>query len=457
MSTALSMQLARLVHAVRFEALAPEVVHQCKRLLLDTLGCALAAHASAPARIAREVASLWSGARHASIVGEVEKCSAPLATLVNATLVRYFDSNDYYFGADSAHPSNNIPAALAVAQHKGRGGRDVITAMVIGYEIHIGLCDAVAPPGISGRGWHTATHLQFASAALASRLLCDDEAVTANALAIAGSHNNCLAEAQRGDIPLMKATAEAYVSKNAVEAAYLAAAGLTGPQRIFEGPCGWTRAVAASLDYGLLGELFCGERRIMRSCLKPYPAVAGAMAPIQAVLDLGIPRARLQDVDRVVVKLPAAVAKKAADPEKLRPRDKETADHSMHYCVAVSLLDGACGHEQFTDARIRSSDVADMIAKVSIVADDDLSQSWPGASGGGIALSFSDGTSVQKVLGFPPGHPRNPLSDGDIERKFLGLVHDLLPRSQAQNAIDAIWGLDRCTNIDRLFAPLVLA
>src|SRR5690606_6931325 len=115
MRQSVSERLARVVHEIRYEQLPPEVVHQCKRLVLDTLGCALGAYDSSPARITRDLALSWSSVEHASLIGCDAKCSAPLATLANATLTRYHDSNDYYFGSDSAHPSNNIPAAFAVA------------------------------------------------------------------------------------------------------------------------------------------------------------------------------------------------------------------------------------------------------------------------------------------------------------------------------------------------------
>jgi len=457
MPQSVSERLARMVHEIRYEQLPPEVVHQCKRLILDTLGCALGAYDSTPARITRELARAWSGVEHASLIGCNAKCSAPLATLANGTLTRYHDSNDYYFGADSAHPSNNIPAAFAVAQHQGRCGRDLIASIVIGYEVHTRLCDAVARPGISGRGWHTATHIQFASAALAARLLSDDLAVTANALAIAGSHLNSLAEAQRGDIPMMKATAEAFVSKGGVEAAYLAAAGLTGPARVFEGSAGWERGVAGSVDYDLLTRPASGNFGLMRSCIKPYPAVAGAMAPIQAALDLRLPRDMIARIEQVDVMLPEAAARKAgADPAKVMPRDKETADHSIHYCVAVALVDAACGHDQFTEARIRSLDVADLISKIRIQADEALTRSWPSTSGGGVSVRFQDGTSVQKVHRQPPGHPQNPLSDADLERRFRELTHEFLSQQQAQAVMDTVWRLETCTDFEALFARMIV-
>lgn len=434
-------RLAALVHGIRYAALPPEVVHQVKRITLDTLACAYGACHSEPARMVRELTRDLGGVPRCSLIGTPEKSSCALATLVNGTLMRYLDGNDYYFGRDSAHPSGNLAPALAVAQHVGRSGRALIEAMVIAYEVQLRLCDLT---GVSERGWHAGTHTQFASAALAARLLSDDPHVTANAIAIAASHNNTLAQSQRGNIPMMKATAEAMISKGGVEAALLAAGGLTGPEEIFEGAAGWGIVVAGSLDADALTAP-CNDRyRVMDACLKPYAAVAGAMAPVRAAIDLAcMHQFDTGDIEQIIIKLPANAAKKASgDTKKLVPRDKETADHSFHYCVAVALLDQACGEAQFADAKLQSAAVRELIERTRVEANDALTALWPGSSGGGVMVRLRSGESFERIYEYPPGHPKNPVSDADIERWLFELSHDVLPRAAAQAVIDAVWRLE---------------
>ena len=192
MATLIRDRLAELVHGIRYRDLPPEVVVAAKRVILDTLACAVGAIRSEPAAIVRGVARQLGGNTEATTLGDGGKTSCALATLVNGTLIRYLDNNDYYFGLDSAHPSGNLAPALAVAEKCGRSGSDVIAALVAAYEVHLRLCDVVGTPGISARGWHPGTDMQFSSAALAARLLSDDPQVTANAIAIAGSHHNTL-------------------------------------------------------------------------------------------------------------------------------------------------------------------------------------------------------------------------------------------------------------------------
>jgi len=338
-------ELAQLVASIRYEALPPAVVHASKRVLLDTLACALRATRSAPAAIARDFAHQLGGNAESTVIGTRSRSSCALATFVNGTLIRYLDNNDYYFGHDSAHPSGNLAPALAVGEKAKRAGADVIAALVAAYELQLRLCDLVAAGGISGGGWHPGTDMQFSSAAVAASLMTDDRQIIANALSIAGSHNNTLAQSQRGHIPSMKATAEATIAKGGVEAALLAAAGLTGPQEIFEGSAGWGKIVARGLDFAALCAPVTERYRMLDTCLKPYAAVAGAIGPIQAAIDLKREhRLTSGAIASVTVKLHAYAAKKAGgDAAKLFPADKETADHSYQYCVAVALLDGEKG------------------------------------------------------------------------------------------------------------------
>jgi 2-methylcitrate dehydratase len=450
-------RLAALVHGIRYDELPPEVIREVKRITLDTLACALGAQHGAPARMVRTVAHELGGAPRCTLIAASEKTSCALATLVNGTLMRYLDGNDYYFGRDSAHPSGNLAPALAVAEHAQRGGRALIEAMVAAYEVQLRLCDLT---GISEIGWHPGTHVQFAVAALAARLLVNDPGITANAIAIAASHNNTLAQSQRGNIPMMKATAEAMVAKGAVEAALLAAQGLTGPEEIFEGAAGWNKVVAGELDIHALTAPCHDRYRVMEACMKPYSAVAGAMAPIQAAIDLVAGNRRVftvGDIEAVTIHLPAQAEKKAiGDPKKLAPRDKETADHSFHYCVAVSLLDGACGEAQFSESRIVSDDIRQLIAHTTVVTDDALTALYPGSSGGAVTLQLQGGAQVSKRHDYPPGHPRNRASDAAIERKFYEMADGVLPRAAAQRVIESVWRLDGYADVREFAKSLAL-
>src|SRR5262249_19026619 len=145
----------------------------------------------------------------------------------------------YYFARDPAHPSGNLAVAVAVGEREGRSGKDLIAALVAGYEIQLRLCDFAGTPSLWKRGWHHSTNAQFSSAAIAALLSGADAAHTAHAMAICVSHQNTLAQLQSGAVSMIKGTAEAWVAKAGVEAALLAHHGVTGPLPIIEGAAGW--------------------------------------------------------------------------------------------------------------------------------------------------------------------------------------------------------------------------
>src|SRR6476646_9229848 len=145
----LAERLARYCHSLTFKDLPETVVHEVKRRVLDSIGCALGAWNAPPCRFARQLAQRVTIARGATLWGTGHKTLPELATFANGGLVRYFDFNDTYLAKEPAHPSDNIPAVLAVAESMGASGKRVIQAIALAYEVQCRLCDAAA---LSPRG-----------------------------------------------------------------------------------------------------------------------------------------------------------------------------------------------------------------------------------------------------------------------------------------------------------------
>ena len=206
-----------------------------------------------------------------------------------------------------------------------------------------GLCDFAGEPSLWRRGWHHGTNAQFSSAALAARLAGDDPLRTAHAMAIAASHQNTLAQLQSGAVSMIKGTAEGWVAKAGVEAALLAHHGVTGPLALMEGAAGWAACVAGAVDFDALCAPLNGRYRLLETSIKPYPAVATAVAPIRAAIELhraGLPP--LGEIERIVVRLPAfALGTPSAHAGWRYPEHIESAQHSFYDCPVIALLDGA--------------------------------------------------------------------------------------------------------------------
>jgi 2-methylcitrate dehydratase len=449
-------QLAAFVHDIHYEQLPPEVVGYAKRLILDTLGCAFGAMDSDVATALRRFADDSGGAPQATLIGSGLKTSVALATLVNGGLLRYLDCNDYYFGRDPAHPSGNLAPALAMAEREGRDGKTLIAALVAAYEVHLRLADYAGEPSLWKRGWHHGTNAQFSSAALAARLAGLDVSRTAHAMAIAGSHQNTLAQLQSGAISMIKASAEAWVAKAGVEAALLAGHGMTGPLTLVEGPNGWAETVAGQVDIGALTAPLNGRYRLLETSIKPYPVVATASAPVRAAIDLhqqGLPAA--DTIDRIVVRLPSfALRTPSAHPDRRYPAGIESAQHSFYFCAAVALRDGACGDAQFQAGVLNDPRLRELLGKIVLQEDAELDTLWPQAAGGGIELHLSDGAVLRRMCPYPPGHPRLALSDEELAAKFLAYAEPVLGHKRAHALRDAVLRLDECKDL-REFTPLL--
>jgi len=450
--------LAGLVHAVRFEDLPADVIAAAKARVLDTLGCAFGALDSDVGQAVRAMALECGGAAQATLIGSGEKSSAPLAALVNGSLLRYLDSNDYYFSRDPAHPSGNLATVLAVGEWRRRSGRDLIAALVAAYEIHLRLCDFAGEPSLWKRGWHHATNAQFSNAAAAARLLGDDAARTAHAMAIAGSHQNTLAQLQSGAISMIKGTAEGWVAKAGVEAALLAHHGVTGPLDLMEGAAGWAANVAGAVDFEALCAPLGGRYRLLETSIKPYPAVATATAPIRAAIELhraGLPAPG--EIARIVVRLPAfALATPSAHAGRRYPAQIESAQHSFYFCTAIALLDGACGEAQFAPSKLVSPPVKDLLAKIELQEDKEFTALWPGSAGGAVELHLRDGTSLTHRCPYPPGHPRFALTERELAEKFHNYADRALTPAGAVALRNAIYDLDACDDLSE-FTRLLAA
>ena len=152
MSKSLAHRLAEYACSLNFEDLSPEVVHEVKRRVIDSFGCALGAWHEEPCVIARRVASDFSAQNGGTIIGTDHQAPPDWAAFATGCCIRYFDYNDTYLSKEPAHPSDNIAAALAVGESVGASGRQLISAIALAYEVQCRFCDAATgPAGVGHR------------------------------------------------------------------------------------------------------------------------------------------------------------------------------------------------------------------------------------------------------------------------------------------------------------------
>src|ERR1043165_4612886 len=233
----LSGYAARLSYA----DLDPETIHAAKTRVIDTLGALIGGFAGEPCRMARDVAARMPQQGGSTVIGTGLKTSPDLAAFVNGTTARYVEMNDVYHwpGSSGGHPSDVLMPILAVAEHTRASGRDLIAAVVLGYEIYLRMSDAVKTAGFD-----CANFCCMGAALGAGKLLGLDAEGLAQCLSMAVVPNNALNQARTGHLSMWKAVAAGQAGRGGVFAALLADAGMKGPHTPFEGKDGWVNHVA---------------------------------------------------------------------------------------------------------------------------------------------------------------------------------------------------------------------
>src|SRR6516162_7943084 len=267
MTQPLANRFAEYACALKFADLPKDVVHEAKRRFIDSFATAVGAMDADAYAIAKRCALRVRGEPGASLLGGGQS-SAEWATFVNGLLIRYLDYNDTYLSLEPAHPSDNLAAVLSVGEMAGRGGRDLITAAVLAYEIQCRLCDAAS---LRRHGFDHVTYGALSSCAAACKLLGLDAARTTHALGLAGVCNVALRQTRAGELSMWKGCAFANAARNGVFAALLAADGMTGPAPIFEGDLGIMKLLTGPFEIAAFGDKNRGFM-INHTYIKYWPA-----------------------------------------------------------------------------------------------------------------------------------------------------------------------------------------
>ena len=449
-SETITARIARWAAGLRFEDLSPEAVHEARRYLLDSLGCALGGFLQHDVKIALEVLGEHAGAGPATVIGTGEKLDPVSASLLNALMVRVMDYNDIYWKQDPSHPSDIIPAALACGERAGKGGKDLLLGIVLGHEFEQRLCEA-AFPGIRERGWHHATLTAFVSPIVAGRMLDLPWEKIQHAIGISGSRHFTLGAAVAGKLTMMKNTVDPMATQSGVLAALLAEKGYTGPEHVIDGKEGMVHCLGPQWKLEVLTEGLGASWRITQCSMKAYPTEALTHTPISAVLALVKENDLTPErVEKISIRSLARAADILSDPSKYDPRTKETADHSLPYVIAAAVAERQVTPLQFTDAKIMDPTIRAQLKKVEVVADPEIEKVFPALQRVIVTIRTVDGKSFTKQVDYPKGDPRNPLADREVEEKFDALAEPVLSATSRKRLKDAVWRVETLGSIREL-------
>jgi 2-methylcitrate dehydratase len=436
-----------------YQDLPNEVVHQVKRTLVDTMGCALGGFHAEPSIIARRLASRITSSTPARILGTKDTTAPDLAGFANGVMVRYLDYNDSYFSPGGGHPSDMIPAILALADPLGCDGCTVITAIVLAYEVFCQLSDQVV---VGDLGWDQGIFSVIGAACGAAKVLGLDQQALSHAIALAVVSNLPLGVTRVGELSMWKGCAAAYATRAGIFAAQLAQEGMTGPAEPFEGPRGlWEQAVGQPVTLEQLGG--GGEPfRITATSFKFFPSQIHTQGPIALALEL---RSLVKPSDIAALRIRTyhtAVRSAATDPHKWDPQTRETADHSIPYLVATAFHEGAVTPASFASDRIQNPTLRSLIAKMTIEEDPDFTHRFPEELNCRMEVTATSGQRLTAETAYPKGHRHNPLQDAELATKFQRLADGVLTAQQCHAALAQLWSLEQAPNLRELFDSLVV-
>jgi 2-methylcitrate dehydratase len=437
-------QLAEYAAGLRYKDLTPEAVHECKRRLIDTLGCLAGGFGARPSVIARTLARRGRGEPPARILGTQERSTPELAAFANGVMMRYLDFNDACFGKSAGHPSDIFAAVLAVADAMRADGRSVITASALAYDVFCNLSESVARE----QGWDHPVFGVISDAVGAGKLLGLPRGKMGNAIALAVIPNMALEQTRTGELSMWKGCAAANAARNGVFAAQLAQEGLSGPAQAIEGKWGLWHPLGRFewQPFGGRG----GPYRVTQTHIKYFPAVVHAQTPITVALELH-GRAGPEEIEAIAIET-YWVAERYVDRNNAlwHPATRETADHSIPYCVAAALLDGAVTEASFSARRIRDARISALIERTTIREDPAYTRLHPHEWPCRIELSLRGGEKRTAQARYFKGHAMRPLSDAEVELKFRELAEPLLGLRGADSVLATAWKLEQLADVGEL-------
>jgi 2-methylcitrate dehydratase len=432
--------LASFATSARYEDLSDTEIGAVVRRHLDTVGCGLGALNAEPVRIARELARTAISQPGCSAFGIAEPVVPEYAAFANIAAIRQLDFNDSYTAPGGGHPSDMLPAIMAAGELAAAPGRAVVLGSHVGYEVFAGLAETYA---LRAQGWDH-VFIGVGAAVGAGVVFGLDFDAMANAISLALTPAMPLRSTRAGELSYWKGCATAHLGMTGLFAARLAQRGMTGPGAPFEEVNGFDAHVPPLKEL-VVGELENGRAIFERSNYKFYPAEYNSQALITGFLAVR-DKVNIDEIKRISIatwhRSWHEIGGGQDDHEaKWNPKTRETADHSLAYIVAVSLVDGDITQDSFEPERFTDPSLRPLLDKIEIFAREDLSAMWPNPPRSAVTIELTSGETVEFGTEYALGHWRNPMTDDQLTEKFRRLAGRHVPDAQAAALESALWKL----------------
>jgi len=466
MEKTISRQIAEFAVNLKYEDLPDEVIHEVKRYLYDSVGCAFGSMNTKDVNTILEIYQEMGGADESTVIGFGDKMPAVNTALINSLMIRALDFNDIYWKDDPSHPSDIIPAAISTAEKLNSSMKDVIVAIVLAYEFEQRLC-LFAKPGVRERKWHHATLTQFVSPIVAGKILGLSVDQMVNAIGINGCHNHTIGCPTAGVLTMMKNTVDPMAVQSGVFAAHMAQKGFSGTEKVFEGKegfmdtfIGWDAKKESENPREIEGrdgvsswgwdvEALVGnlgkDYKILECGMKAFPTEALTHTHISCALKAMINNdLDYTDIKEIKVTAFAQAYDILFDPAKYRPESRETADHSLPYCMAVAIVDKKITTESFSHEKLNDPKVFEVIDKIKGEPSLEFEKMFPAKQPSKVVITTKDGQEYSEYLEYPKGDPREPMTMEDLENKFNSLAGGAFSQDELNSLKELIFN---CENV----------
>ena len=431
--------VANFIAETSFEKLLPEVVVQAKKAIRDVIGVSIAAHKDRAVQAARRMAMTRGGKGESTLIGMGMKVPCEMAAFVNAVMASTLDMDDGSMGLPGhprvhrGHPGGIvIPSSLAVAEREGATGRELIEAIVTGYEVALATAWMIGVTVLAGR---TGT---YGAAAAAAKLLGLSREEIISTLNIAEAHCPSPTYAFIWDQTGMTKEAPAWAAMTGVTASLLAQAGFRGAPTIYDLPESDKKPIAA------LGN----EWEILGLYFKSYSACRHAHAPIDGVLE--ITKEHELDAQSISTITIGCSPEKGLNMSNSRPANIWQAQYSIPFVIGAALVDGEVGAEQVAENRLGDKLILREAEKVRLVADAEVDALQPDMFAARVEVETKDGRKFQTFRRYPKGDPENPLTEEELSDKFKKLVTGVVGSDRTEELAEQLERLEETDNITEI-------
>jgi len=439
--TGVTRTLARYVLSVRYDDLPDPVRKEARRTLLNWMGCAVGGSRHETVDVAIAALAPFSGPAQATVLGRRERLDILHASLMNGISSHVYDFDDTHLKT-VIHPAGPVVSALlALAEHRPTSGRDFLTSLVVGIEAECRIGNAVYPAHYD-RGWHiTGTAGVFGAAAACGRSLGLNEQQMVWALGLAATQPVGLREMFG---TMTKSFHPGRAAQNGLTAALLAAQGFTSTELALEGKSGWTNVLSTSRDFeeitGNLGRTF----EISLNTYKPFACGIVIHPTIDACIQLrNEHRVKADAIERIDLRVHPLVLELTG---KRTPTTGLESKFSVYFAAALAIVVGSAGMRDFSDANAKDPAIVALRDRVTATVDPTLKEEQVRAT-----IVLKNGGRLDKFIEHVVGSVERPMSDADLEEKFLSLTEGVLPHSQSRTLIA------RCREVEALQSAADLA